>query len=156
MKAILLTQDQITYVDDSDYQDLCQYKWHAAWDPKTNSFYARRSGRVDGKKRAIAMHRHIMGFPLDLVDHKDNDSLNNQRSNLRLATPSQNRQNQKASACNKTGFKGVYEHPTTHRFRAQIRVNHKYYDLGFHTTAEEASEAYKEAANRLHGEFAKY
>lgn len=91
-----------------------------------------------------------------LIDHKNSDTLDNQKANLRVATPSQNRMNQKASKCNKTGCKGVYQHPTTGRFRAQIRAYHKYYDLGYYATLEEASAAYKAKAVELHGDFANW
>lgn len=156
---IALTQDQVAIVDDEDYEWLNRHKWHAAYDPRTRSFYARRAPRVAGKKVMVPMHREIMGFPKGLfVDHKNNDSLDNRRSNLRLATPSQNRQNQRrANMDNPTGYKGVDRpHPITGRFRARIVLNRKYINLGFFATAEEAAQAYGEAADRLYGEFAKY
>ena len=86
------------------------------------------------------------------IDHIDHDRLNNRWSNLRLATVNQNRSN--VAARNKTGLpKGVF--PNGQRsFMARIRKDGEVYYLGSFETAEEAHQAYCEAADALHGNFA--
>jgi hypothetical protein len=60
-----------------------------------------------GRQSNILMHRLIMGAPDRLtVDHIDGDGLNNTRSNLRLATDSQNGGNMRVVKSS-SGFKGV-------------------------------------------------
>jgi len=44
MKLIELTQDKCAQIDDEDYENLNQYKWHAHKDGLT--FYARRQMRL--------------------------------------------------------------------------------------------------------------
>lgn len=101
------------------------------------------------------VHRIIMG-PIDaglVVDHIDGDPLNNQRSNLRVCTQSDNLGNQRRAKNNPTGFKGVVLVPE--HYVASICRNRKCRRLGMFKTAEEAARAYDRAARELFGEFAK-
>jgi len=102
------------------------------------------------------MHRVVMGVKdSDIqVDHIDHNGLNNQKYNLRLCTLVQNSHNQRkrARVCS-SKFKGVN---SSHegKWEARIRVgNGKRIRLGTFTTEIEAAEAYKSAAETLHGEF---
>ena len=56
---------------------------------------------------------------------------------------------------NKTGYKGVSFHKASGKFRAQIKVADKHISLGYHSTPEDAHKAYKDAANKHFGEFAR-
>lgn len=85
------------------------------------------------------------------IDHRDRNELNDAWSNLRLATSTQNKANQKKRRDNRTGFKGV--HQCGSRFYARTRINGKPQYLGIFDTAEEASECYKAATFALHGEY---
>jgi hypothetical protein len=99
------------------------------------------------------MHRLIMG-PGPQVDHKDGNGLNNRRSdNLRFATDTQNRANQKVRKDSTTGFKGVRPHRD--KFQARIRVKGREITLGSFATPEEAALAYNAAAKECFGEFAR-
>lgn len=153
MKEIPLTQGQVTLVDDEDYEWLSQWKWHASL--RRYTWYAERACIVNGKHNRIRMHRTIMDAPDHLlVDHIDRNGLNNTRSNLRLATKSQNMHNQGPSRRNRTGYKGVSWHQKYRRWFAQIKRNGKRVHLGSFTDPVEAARAYDAAARKLHGEFA--
>lgn len=106
------------------------------------------------------MHRVLMQPKKgEWVDHKNHNGLNNQRHNLRIATPSQNNSNTRLKKTNTSGFKGVREmrdRPRPNRFSARIQVNGKQIHIGLYFTPEEAFEAYKKAAIKYHGEFAKW
>lgn len=58
-KEIQLTQDQVSLVDDADYEWLNQWQWHAV--RSGNTFYAARYETTkNGKQRLILMHEEIM------------------------------------------------------------------------------------------------
>jgi len=86
------------------------------------------------------------------VDHKDRDKLNNRWYNLRLADWTQNRINSKIQSNNKTGVKGVNKRGNS--YVARIRIRNTRYYLGSFACLEDAADAYKKAAEELHGEFA--
>lgn len=89
------------------------------------------------------------------VDHIDGDRSNNVLSNLREANNAQNNRNTGLRSTNTTGFKGVSYNKFNRNFNAKITVNYKSIHLGCFQTAEAAHEAYKQAAMRLHGDFAR-
>lgn len=90
----------------------------------------------------------------DQVDHRDLDRTNNRFSNLRPATNGQNMSNS-ARVCSSSGYKGVYWHKGAGRWVAQIVCNKQHHYLGLFDSLEVAHEAWREAAERLHGEFAR-
>ena len=92
------------------------------------------------------------------IDHIDGDRANNRPVNLRLATTTQNAQNQRrAPTSNKSsGLLGVvWEKGTPGRRRgrwcAQIRVDGVLHRLGRFDDKDEAHAAYLSAKRRLHG-----
>lgn len=87
------------------------------------------------------------------VDHRNNDGLDNRRSNLRVASHAQNHQNMKATRTNKHSFKGVY-YREGRGFCAQCVCQSKKHTRSGFATAELAARAYDELAEQLHGEFA--
>ena len=159
---IPLTKGQWAIVDATDYASLAQWQWFAMWQKTSGRYYAARNSPVVKGKRGkpILMHREIMGMLSDdeyQVDHvKPELTLDNRHRNLRIATPSQNRQNTHKRRDNTSGYKGVSRASRSMRWRASIQVGGVAYDLGVHDTPELAHQAYCEAARRLHGEFARF
>jgi len=94
-------------------------------------------------------------MPTLSLDHIDCDKANNRISNLREATKNQNGYNQPAQRSNTTGYKGVTKVKGSDRWVAQIRDNGKPVKLGWFKSPEDAYEAYKIAAVKFHGEFAR-
>jgi hypothetical protein len=142
MKMIPLTHQQFALVDDEDFEWLMQYKW-SLHRPK---HYA-QNGCRGRKPFLVFMHRMILNAPKGVqVDHRDRNGLNNQRSNLRLCTRSENGYNRAANRNSKSGSKGVIQLPSG-LWTARISI-------GIFTTREEASAAYDAAAKQFHGEFA--
>jgi len=102
------------------------------------------------------MHREIIDAPSEMkVDHIDNNGLNNRRSNLRLATVTQNNANTGLRRNNKSGHKGVFWNRQMKKWQAQIRFENKCFHLGYFTDVGLAAEAYADAAQRLFGEFSR-
>lgn len=138
-------------VDDADEDYLSQFRWSLK--VSGSNMYARR-WILGGNGKFLPMHREIMcAYSGIQVDHIDGNTLNNQRSNLRLATPSQNQWNKGLYKNNTSGFKGVSWHKDTKRWQATIAANGKQKSLGVFYSKQDAALAYKEAAAKLHGEF---
>ena len=96
-----------------------------------------------------------MKAPANLeVDHIDGNHLNNQKSNLRLATSSQNKMNRGPRKDNKSGYKGVSWHKQRNQWTARIMANGKYQHLGLFGNILDAVKTYNEAAIKYFGEFA--
>ena len=114
---------------------------------------------IDG--RSYRAHRlaflYVLGrWPITAhIDHWNLDRANNSWENIREATPSQNKCNTRALSTNTSGAKGVDLHPKNGLWRARISIRGVRYNLGCFATVEDAADAYREAAVRLHGEFAR-
>lgn len=150
MKEIKLTQGQIALVDDDDFEALNQYKWSAK--KSGSKFYARRSIIVHGKQITQYMHCEVMKGKG--IDHIDINGLNNQKSNLRICTQSENMMNvQKKENCTSV-YKGVNFHKPNSKWRAAIKINGKQIHLGYFTSEADAARTYNKKAIELFCEFA--
>lgn len=151
MKTIPLTQGKVALVDDEDYERVSQYKW------RYDSGYVKmgHSSRNDMWRMA----EFIMGLaPVGYIwEHKDLDGTNHQRSNLRLATRSQNGANRNKPKNNTTGYKGVkkLEYRGRVTWQARITVEGQAITIGTYDTIEKAADAYDKAAIKHFGEFAR-
>jgi HNH endonuclease len=89
--------------------------------------------------------------PLNTVDHKDGNRINNRWANLRPATKLEQNYNAGRRKDNTSGGRGVHKHKGW--WRARISINGVRHHLGLFETAEAAAEAYEAAAREVHGEF---
>lgn len=157
MKVIELTKGQVAIVDDEDFEYLAQWRWY--FNPTTKGgegfgYAVRMAPNEYNPRRKIWMHLEILKPPSGMQgDHKNGNSLDNRRCNLRLATAAQNTQNRRCFSNNKCGVKGVSPH--VKGFTANINVNGKRRYLGKFKTVEEAKAVYDLAAIDLHKEFAR-
>ena len=88
-KEIKLTRGKVAIVDDDDFEKLSSFSWCCGSDG-----YA--VGRVFGK--ITKMHRLITNCPSDrVVDHINNNKLDNKKKNLQVITIKQN--NRKRDIC---------------------------------------------------------
>jgi hypothetical protein len=148
MRAGLLT----VLVSDVDYERCRGYRWRGDDTGASGKPYIKTDiVRDDGARTTMYLHRFITGCPPAYrADHRDNDTLNNQRPNLRITTHDQNNFNR--SPWGLSGYKGVTR--VRHRFRARITIEHEEKHLGYFASAIDAAEAYDKAAHQLFGEFA--
>lgn len=138
---LVLTQSLFALIDLEDVVR-CKYRpWYF------NGGYA-RSGKD-------LLHRFLLEAPDGtFVDHRNGNTLDYRKSNLRPATCTQNQFNKKRAKNNTSGYKGVNFHQN--KWRAYIKINRKRIHLGHFDTPEEAHLAYCKAALSLAGEFAKF
>jgi hypothetical protein len=142
---IPMTQNKYAIIDKEDFDKIKDHSWV----PGPYGKYAVASI----KHNMVRMHRLIMGFPQQDIDHINGNDIDNRKQNLRLCSHSQNLRNIPKSSRNTTGFKGVCFDKGVNKFRASIKFNYKTIYLGVFNTAEEASEVYQKKALELHGEF---
>lgn len=162
IRFIPLTKGQYAIVDATDYEWLNQWRWQARWNSHTKSYYASRNVKILGtsKTQRISMHRLILGLedgnPLQGDHINTGQTLDNRRSNLRIATSGQNRCNSRRPVTNTSGYKGVILSVYKNSYIAQIQINGKHIKLGERSTAKAAhDELYVPAALKLHGKFAR-
>ena len=89
-----------------------------------------------------------------VVDHDNNDKLDNRKDNLREASPNQNGHNRVKKENTSSKHKGVYHCKKTNRYQAYISFKHKRYYLGSFSDEVEAAKAYNAKAFELYQNFA--
>jgi hypothetical protein len=159
-RTIKLSKGFVAVVDESDFAELSKHKWYARYSESSRSWYAFRSGYVNGKRSTIQMARQILGLvhgDQRQPDHKNHDTLNNIRTNLRIATRKQNCRNRRRRTDNRSTYTGVSWNASVSKagkWRVQIWVNGTNKLVGHYDDPVEAAKAYDERARKEHGEFA--
>ena len=156
MKHIYLTQGKSALVDDSDYDELSAYSW------SYSKKYGKQAGDQGYASRSIYLgprrykteflHNHIMGkppIPGMQVDHRDRNTLNCRRSNLRFVTRRTQQLNRGLYRRNNSGYRGVTR--ASGKWVANIRVNSQQYYLGRYSDKKIAGMAYDVAAIYYNG-----
>jgi len=153
MKEIKLANNKgIALVDDEDYELVSKYKWHML---SATRRYARAAIKIETNKYIrTLMHKLIMDTK-EHIDHIDSDGLNNQRSNLRIATQSNNMMNASKQNRGSSRHKGVCWQKKNNKWTAYITLNKIRYYLGIFIDENKAAEAYNIKAEELFGEYAK-
>jgi hypothetical protein len=144
-RLIPLSRGQHAIVDAADYDELSRYRWHAVQQGR-DTYRAIRSEKLpDGSWTAVSMHRQLLGFPAESVDHVNRQPLDNRRKNLRLADSATQNSNRRPWG-RASRWKGVTRDRNSVKYRARISLNGKETHLGVFDTAEEAAAAYNRAA----------
>lgn len=99
------------------------------------------------------IHRYIMNYSgNNIVDHINNNSLDNRKQNLRIVTSQQNNMNVSSAKNSTSQYIGVSKNKWA-RTVSRITINRKCLHLGSFNTEEEAARARDEATKELFGEF---
>lgn len=98
-----------------------------------------------------ALYNNTIDFRDKFIDHIDNNKLNNNPTNLRLATTSQNNYNSKKYKNNKSGYKNITI--KNGKYVVELRYQRKYFYLGAFEKLEEAIAVRNEKAKELGGDF---
>jgi hypothetical protein len=121
------------------------------WNKDTESYYANLRWKESGKLHGISVHRFLMIAPKGMVvDHINNDTLDNRLCNLRLVTPSENNQNRKlpTETNNKSGYRGVNWHSGMKKWRARVIVGKEEVYVDYFDDVHEAGKAVAEARKK--------
>ena len=110
----------------------------------------------NGKSKSVRIHQLVCmaflnhvpnGYKGLIVDHINNDKLDNRLSNLQLVTA---RLNSSKDRKNKTSkYTGVFWHKKANKWQSSIGVNGKLKYLGLFTNELEASKCYQEALKEI-------
>jgi hypothetical protein len=89
---IPLSKELFAKVSDKDVEKISKFKWCASLESRGTKWYAIRWIRVEGKQVKVRMHHVVFGIePKDLppghiIDHDNDDSLDNRDWNLKMIT----------------------------------------------------------------------
>jgi hypothetical protein len=131
--------------DLEDVPRISQYNW-CALDKRNLYLICRGVG---------SLHRFLLNCPVGkLVDHRDGNTLDCRKKNLRICTHKGNNRNAGLSSANTTGMKGV-SLSKSGKFKVFIYKNNKAIYVGLFDNLIAAAEAYNQAAIKHHGKFAR-
>jgi hypothetical protein len=138
--AILICKGDIhALVDDQDWHKLSQMSWYI------DNGYVESS--IVGR-----LHRYILKPKLgEIIDHINNNRLDNRRNNLRIASCSLNSHNRKKSENASSKYFGVWFNKQLKKFGTSITYNFNKHNLGYFDNEIDAAKAYNIKAKELYG-----
>jgi len=95
---------------------------------------------------AMAFLGHVPNGHSLVVDHIDNDKLNNKPSNLQITTPRHNTSKDRVGTSNYTGVSWA---KTKNKWVSRIRINGRLIYLGYFINELEASKAYQKKLKEI-------
>lgn len=148
-----LTKGYVARVDACDAWVLA-HNWHAVVVHERAIYGRRWVRRPEGGRIVEYLHRAVLGEARGgiEVDHKDGDTLNNTRDNLRAVTRQENKRNRAGASRNsKSGVLGVRKFQRSELWEAHIQIRGERRSLGCFKTKDEAISARLRAERDLWG-----
>lgn len=108
--------------------------------------------------KVVKMHRYLLGDSIrdgELVDHRNRNTLDNRRSNLRPCSHAENMRNVRTSRSNSVGYLGI-RRTKDGKYNVRIVADRKEHHIGNYDSLELAIAARQKAEDRYHGEFASH
>lgn len=169
MKEINLSNGDVAFVSDEDFDYLSKFKWDVICSNKDHFYkikYAYTTvNTFTNKKIVIAMHRVVISLmnndPIFLpstyqvVDHIDFNGLNNIRENLRRCSSTQNQIHKRMQRNNSSGYKGINFDKKYGKWMVRITIDkRKRKFLGYFDSIHDAEKVYRQHMVTYYGEFA--
>lgn len=132
-----------TMVDARDHERFSAFRW-CVRDVGPRQYVVRVVQREDGRLTRLLLHREIMGLePGDprRVDHINRHTLDNRRSNLRIATDAENAQNRGSAPGSLSRYRGVTWRNDRKRWKAVHTLNGELHYIGSFECEHEAGRA---------------
>lgn len=132
------------------------YTWFAKYQSLNKGFYVYASEYDPEEKRSnpILLHQFIMKANGKTVDHSDGNTLNNCKSNLRIAEDTDNSKNRKGKNSNNTsGYRNVSWNKKDKKWVVQMQIDKKNKTLGRFDDVHEAGKFAEEMRQKYYGEF---
>lgn len=152
MKTLRIKEHEVL-LDDEDYARVVEAEktYGRNWTVTYNKNGVARvsmtlgSGR-DRNCRNIGLNRFILNYHgASYIDHINRNVLDNQKHNLRIASPAENRINCKLRSDSTSNCVGVHFHIRVQKWQAYINMAGVRYNLGYFSTKEEAIVARQKA-----------
>lgn len=127
-----------------DLEDEKRIKKHS-WAIPPSAY--RKYPRTNIDRKTCMLHRFLMNPSKNMVvDHVDDNPLNNLRENLRICTHSENQRNRGKPKSNSSGYIGVFIHnpKALSSFGANVVIDGKHHNIGNFYTGLLAAVAYDE------------
>jgi hypothetical protein len=146
MKKIVLANTLEILLDDDDFERLSGFHWFSIKHGRTH--YATRKtcahgSRKKDNRKTIRMHREILSpLPTEGIDHIDGNGLNNQKSNLRVATQRENSQNRHVIK-KYSQYTGVCWSKQSKKWLSYITIKGKFRYLGLFKEEIDAAAMYR-------------
>lgn len=151
---------KVVIVDDEDYIDLIKYKWFLSSPGLNRKQYVRC--RI-GNNTDIRIHRFLMSAKMgQMVDHKNGNTLDNRRDNLRFCTNQENQRNSKRHS-DKLNINGIYvpkgikydKSRPNRPWIGRISINGERISTKGFKNIEDCIKCYSEMVGKFYGEFAR-
>lgn len=133
------------------------YTWFAIYDDDIKNYYAKSSVYNPNTKlsKPLPLHQYIMNANGNIVDHKNSNTLDNRKSNLRVVPDCNNSMNRKSRNKNNTsGYRNVSWNKNDKKWVVQMQIDKKNTLLGKFDDVHEAGKFAEEMRKKYYGEFA--
>lgn len=144
---VFTSNNNIILIDTEDFHLIKDYCWNI-----TLNEYAQARDCSNGS--LVLMHRIITNAPNDkIVDHKNHNTLDNRKNNLRVCDYENNNANQLLSKNNTSGYKGVYWDKEKNKWEVKIGFKSKNLHIGYYENIKDAIKSRLQAEIKYFGEF---
>lgn len=151
--AYLEVSGKVISIDTEDLSLISDYYLKI---PKGGIYVIAREPMKNGNRKSIALSRLLLGVTDNnvLVDHKDRNTLNYCKDNLRVCTRSQNQANRVFRGDYSSKYKGVSFDRQTSKWKVSMKYKRQSIHGGYFDNEDEAGLKYNELAKKYFGEFA--
>ncbi len=145
-RRIYLGESFYAILDEEDYYIHGRFRW-SIYCNGSNIYAIRNILQKNGKSKLLLLHKEILKTPKRrVVDHKNGNSLDDRRDNLRIATYLQNSYNRRKKRNTTSKYIGVSLHKKSKRWEVKIKNRNKHIWIGRFKNEIDAARAYDRAA----------